>query len=61
MNAAIKSDAIQFLKSSIARYRHELDSLPQRDGDPAAFGDHRRQLKALIDDASRLLAQLRPR
>lgn len=61
MNAATKADAIQFLKTSIARYRHELDSLPQRDGDRAAFGDQHHQLKALIDDASRLLAQLRPR
>jgi len=61
MNAATKADAIQFLKSSIARYRYELDSLPQRDADRAVFSDQRHQLKALIDDASRLLTQLRPR
>lgn len=60
MNAT-KADAIQYLKSSIARYRHELDSLPYRGPDRAAFSEQRRQLHSLIDDAKRLLVELRPR
>jgi hypothetical protein len=65
MNAK-KSDAIQFLKSSIARYRHQLDGLsPRGSGDGvevlerATTREERDQLNALIADATRLLSQLR--
>jgi hypothetical protein len=64
MNAT-KADAIQFLKSSIARYRHQLDGLQPRSdaaGNVIEIGrtkGEREQLNALIDDASRLLSQLR--
>ncbi len=60
-----RADAIQFLKASIARYRHQLDTLqPSGRGAsnvvdfPQAAMDHD-QLNALIDDARSLLSQLR--
>jgi hypothetical protein len=64
MNAT-KADAIQFLKSSIARYRNQLDGLQPRSdsaGNVVEIGRakvEREQLAALIDDAMRLLSQLR--
>lgn len=65
MNAT-KADAIQFLKSSIARYRHQLEGLePKSRGrasnvvDFAHVAAEREQLRALIEDAKRLLLELR--
>ncbi|MCF8508864.1 MAG: hypothetical protein RIR41_2000 [Pseudomonadota bacterium] len=60
-----RADAIQFLKASIARYRHQLDTL-EPSGRSASNvvdfpqpGVDREQLSALIDDARSLLSQLR--
>lgn len=60
-----RADAIQFLKASIARYRHQLDTL-EPDGRSASnvvdFPQprvDREQLSALIEDARSLLSQLR--
>ncbi len=65
MNAK-KSDAIQFLKSSIARYRYQLEGESGRGAlvagqtiDRATTREERDQLNALIADATRLLTQLR--
>jgi hypothetical protein len=65
MNAT-KADAIQFLKSTIARYRHQLEVLePKSKGRASNVVDfpqitfERQQLNALIDDARNLLSQLR--
>jgi hypothetical protein len=66
MNAT-KADAIQFLKSSIARYRHQLEHLESKSRgrasnvvDFAHVTAEREQLRALIEDAKRLLSELRP-
>jgi len=54
-----KADAIQFLKASIVRYRHQLDtlSLPsgRRAGNVVSFAEvtaDREELNALIEDAA---------
>jgi deoxyribodipyrimidine photolyase-like uncharacterized protein len=60
-----QSDAIQFLNSSIDRYRHELDDLRQVTSgrinvvELAKVRMRREQLAALIEDARQLLVQLR--
>lgn len=60
-----KSDAVIFLKSSIARYGEQVDELQRKLSDGAANLAERMQLKlqqaeftALIEDAARLLSQL---
>ena len=60
-----KSDAIIFLKSSIARYSEQLDELQRRIADAAVSLGERMQAKlqygqvaGLIEDAARLLSQL---
>jgi hypothetical protein len=65
MNAT-KADAIQFLKSTIARYRYQLEVLePKSKGrasnvvEFAQVALERQQLNALIEDARKLLSQLR--
>ena len=60
-----KSDAIIYLKTSIARYGREIEELQQRMSDGVGSLTERVQLKlqheqfaALIEDAARLLSQL---
>jgi outer membrane protein TolC len=60
-----KSEAINFLKSSIASYSEQLDELQRRLSDGAGNLAERMQAKlqyeqvaGLIEDAARLLAQL---
>lgn len=60
-----KSDAIVFLKSSIARYGEQLDELQRRISENAGNLAERMQAKlqheqviGLIEDAARLLSQL---
>lgn len=60
-----KSDAITFLKSSIARYGEQLDELQRRLSDSAVNLAERMQARlqheevaGLIEDAARLLSQL---
>ena len=60
-----KSEAINFLKSSIARYSEQLDELQHRMADSAGNLAERVQAKlqqeqvvGLIEDAARLLSQL---
>lgn len=60
-----KADAIHFLKASIARYSHQLDSLPLSSGrgsssvvNFAQATTEREELNALIEDARSLLSQL---
>lgn len=60
-----QSDAIAFLKTSIARYGEQMDELQRRLADGAGNLTERAQLKmqqeqiaALIEDAARLLSQI---
>jgi hypothetical protein len=60
-----KSDAVIFLKSSMARYSEQLDELQRKMSDSAGNLAERVQIKlqqaeftALIEDAARLLSQL---
>ena len=61
-----KADAIHFLKASIARYRHQLDTLSLSSGRGASnvvrfaqVTTEREELNALIEDARSLLSQLK--
>jgi hypothetical protein len=63
-----KAEAIQFLRSSIAGYRHKLDRLQRGGAEPvrtaadlARLKVEREQLNGLIADAKRLLSQLSTR
>lgn len=63
--SAHQSDAIAFLKTSIASYGEQMDELQRRLSDGAGNLTERAQLKmqqeqiaALIEDAARLLSQI---
>jgi len=63
--SAHKSDAVDYLKSSIARYGEQMDELQRRLAEGAGNLAERTQLKiqqeqiaALIEDAAKLLSQI---
>jgi hypothetical protein len=61
-----KADAIYFLRASIVRYRHQLDTLSLSSGRGASnvvsfaqVTTEREELNGLIEDARSLLSQLK--
>ena len=63
--SGVKSDAIAFLKSSIARYGEQMDEMQRRLSEGAGnlvettkVRIQHEQVAGLLEDAARLLAQL---